>query len=229
MKPDPLVIAWRGRRSACATMTRTSGRTRGRGQQLRAAIELASDVEGLRLVLASTVADALPGQGERRRERVSGCDARKEAPEPIRSGASGKPRKACFQGFRSDATPLSCLYAFLLFVRQCVAHTVGEGPGRGLQDGAPLEPNEAPCRAGALPLPGWTDERPTDDEMDALVAELRDAGILTIGRDASGAETWTLTPMGASLARQLAMSSEDDAFELLNALLDAAEAGTPTG
>ena len=41
-------------------MTRPLGVYTGYGQQLRAAIELASDVEGLRLVLASTVGKRSP-------------------------------------------------------------------------------------------------------------------------------------------------------------------------
>jgi hypothetical protein len=34
-------------------------------------------------------------------------------------------------------------------------------------------------------------------------------------------ETWTLTPEGAQVARQMAMSTEDGALELMGALLDA--------
>jgi hypothetical protein len=41
--------------------------------------------------------------------------------------------------------------------------------------------------------------------------ELRDAGIVTIGVDADGRETWTLTAMDAALARQMAMDLEGDA------------------
>jgi hypothetical protein len=66
-------------------------------------------------------------------------------------------------------------------------------------------------------------ERPTDAEMDVLVAELRDAGLLTIGHDAGGAETWTLTPAGAQVATQTGMSAVDDALGLLTSLLDVAE------
>ena len=53
--------------------------------------------------------------------------------------------------------------------------------------------------------------RPTDPEMTAIVAELRDAGLLTIGTDAEGRETWTLTATGVQVARKMAMSSEDGA------------------
>jgi hypothetical protein len=45
-------------------------------------------------------------------------------------------------------------------------------------------------------------------EVDAIVAELERAGLVTIGRDAEGRETWTLTPEGAAVARALAMSGE---------------------
>ena len=64
--------------------------------------------------------------------------------------------------------------------------------------------------------------RPTDGEMDDVVAQLRDAGLLTIGFDADGVETWTLTPEGAQVARQLAMGDE----ATLNAILDAVEGRT---
>jgi hypothetical protein len=64
---------------------------------------------------------------------------------------------------------------------------------------------------------------PTDAELDAIVADLETAGLLTIGTDAEGAVTWTLTPKGEQVAIQMAMSAEDDALELLTVLLDAAE------
>ena len=67
---------------------------------------------------------------------------------------------------------------------------------------------------------GMTDERPSHEEMDAMVAEMVQAGLLTVGTDAAGRETWTLTPQGAQVATQMAISSEDDAFALLDALLD---------
>jgi len=63
-EPDPLVIAWRGRELRVRHDDPTLGVYTGTGQQLRAAIELASDVEGLRLVLASTM-------GERYRVKVA--------------------------------------------------------------------------------------------------------------------------------------------------------------
>jgi hypothetical protein len=66
-----------------------------------------------------------------------------------------------------------------------------------------------------------------DPEFDAIVAELERAGFVTIGTDAEGEETWTLTPTGEQIALQLSMSSEDDAAALLEALLDAAEPSGP--
>ena len=71
-----------------------------------------------------------------------------------------------------------------------------------------------------------TDERPSDEEMDALIAEMLADGLLTVGTDAEGRETWALTPKGAQVATQMAMSSEDDALAMFDALLDAAEANT---
>jgi hypothetical protein len=70
--------------------------------------------------------------------------------------------------------------------------------------------------------------RPSDDEMDDIVAQLREAGLPTIATDAKGRETWTLTDLGARLAQQMAFSGEQDALELMGALLDVVEGGTPT-
>jgi hypothetical protein len=61
---EPLIVHWRGHQVRVRHDDPTLGVYTGTGQQLRAAIELASDVDGLRLVLASTV-------GERYRVRVS--------------------------------------------------------------------------------------------------------------------------------------------------------------
>jgi hypothetical protein len=58
-----------------------------------------------------------------------------------------------------------------------------------------------------------------DPEFDAVVAELQRAGFVTIGTDADGNETRTLTPAGERLARQLAMSGEDDQLALLEGML----------
>jgi hypothetical protein len=60
-----------------------------------------------------------------------------------------------------------------------------------------------------------------DAEADAIVAELQAAGMVTIGTDADGHETWTLTPQGEQIALQMSMSSEDDAATLMTALLEA--------
>jgi hypothetical protein len=51
-------------------------------------------------------------------------------------------------------------------------------------------------------------ERPTDAELESMIAELRDAGLLIIGHDVDGYETSTLTAAGAQVARQMAMSAE---------------------
>ena len=59
-------------------------------------------------------------------------------------------------------------------------------------------------------------------EVDAIVAELERAGLVTLGVDAEGRETWTMTAEGAALARQLAMNGDAGAA-VLTALLDAAE------
>jgi hypothetical protein len=56
--------------------------------------------------------------------------------------------------------------------------------------------------------------------MDVIVAQLREAGLLTVGVDAEGHETWTLTPQGLQVARQVAMGDE----VTFNAILDAVEA-----
>jgi len=50
-----------------------------------------------------------------------------------------------------------------------------------------------------------------------------------VGTDAQGRETWALTPKGARVATQMAMSSEEDAFAMFDALLDAAEADQSAG
>jgi hypothetical protein len=52
------------------------------------------------------------------------------------------------------------------------------------------------------------------------------ARLLTGGHDIDGREAWTLTPTGVQVATQMAMSNEEDAFAMFDALLDAAEAET---
>ena len=64
MRPEPLIIAWRGRQVRVRHDDPHLGTYSGTGSSSAAAVELARDVEGLRLVLASTV-------GERYRVRVS--------------------------------------------------------------------------------------------------------------------------------------------------------------
>ena len=73
--------------------------------------------------------------------------------------------------------------------------------------------------AGALRHPCV---RVTDEDLDAIAAQLRDAGLVTIGFDADRTETWTLTPEGAQVACQLAMGDE----AAFNAILDAVEGRT---
>jgi hypothetical protein len=70
------------------------------------------------------------------------------------------------------------------------------------------------------------DERPTDHELDAVIAELVSAGLITVGTDAEGLETWTLTEMGVQVSNHMAMSGEDQGLALLEALLDDARGGT---
>jgi len=58
MKPrDPLVICWQGRQVRIHHDDPHVGPYTPRGAVIRLAVELASDVEGLRLALASTVGD----------------------------------------------------------------------------------------------------------------------------------------------------------------------------
>jgi hypothetical protein len=70
------------------------------------------------------------------------------------------------------------------------------------------------------------DERPTDPELDAVIAELVSAGLISVGTDAEGRETWTLTETGVQVSNQMAMSGQDDGLAHLAALLDDAEGGT---
>ena len=59
--------------------------------------------------------------------------------------------------------------------------------------------------------PGTNDRGGHDAELDAIVADLVAAGLLTVGTDTDGHETWTLTPARAQATNQMAMSSEDGA------------------
>ena len=64
MTPDPLVISWHGRQLRVRHDDPRIGPYSPVGQRIRAAVELATDVQGLRLVLASTM-------GERYRVKVA--------------------------------------------------------------------------------------------------------------------------------------------------------------
>jgi hypothetical protein len=55
--PEPLVIPWRGHRLRVRHDDPRIGPYSPVGQRIRAAVELATDVEGLRLVLASTLGE----------------------------------------------------------------------------------------------------------------------------------------------------------------------------
>jgi hypothetical protein len=65
-------------------------------------------------------------------------------------------------------------------------------------------------------------------ELDEMVMMLESAGLLIQTID-EGKPALQLTPKGAQVARQMAMSSEDDAFAMFTAILDAAEAETSVG
>ena len=62
-----------------------------------------------------------------------------------------------------------------------------------------------------------------ETELDELVEMLESAGLL-IETTEDGKPALQLTPKGAQVATQMAMSSEDDVFAMFDALLDAAEA-----
>jgi hypothetical protein len=62
--PEPLIVPWQGRQAHIRHDDPHLGPYTPRGAVIRSAIELASDVDGLRLVLASTL-------GDRYRVRVS--------------------------------------------------------------------------------------------------------------------------------------------------------------
>ena len=62
--PEPLIVSWQGRKVRIRHDDPHLGPYTPRGAVIRSAMELASDVEGLRLVLLTTV-------GDRYRVRVS--------------------------------------------------------------------------------------------------------------------------------------------------------------
>lgn len=70
-------------------------------------------------------------------------------------------------------------------------------------------------------MPTDLGDRPTDEEMTSIVADLREAGLLTIGTDADGHETWTLTDQGPGGP---AARHGDEAT--INVILDAVGGGT---
>ena len=55
--PEPLIVSWRGREVRVRHDDPHLGPYTPRGAVIRSAMELASDVEGLRLVLLTTVGD----------------------------------------------------------------------------------------------------------------------------------------------------------------------------
>jgi hypothetical protein len=55
--PDPLIVAWRGQQLRIRHDDPRLTPYSPKGAMIRSAIELASDVEGLRLVLTTTVGD----------------------------------------------------------------------------------------------------------------------------------------------------------------------------
>ena len=57
IRPDPLIISWQGRELRIRHDDPRLGPYSPQGQRVRSAIDLASDVEGLRLVLASVLGD----------------------------------------------------------------------------------------------------------------------------------------------------------------------------
>ncbi len=71
-----------------------------------------------------------------------------------------------------------------------------------------------------MPMPEDRVDEDVDEDVDQIVAELVAAGLVSVGRDRDGQETWALTALGEQVARQMAMSGEDDAAALLDALLD---------
>ena len=83
-----------------------------------------------------------------------------------------------------------------------------------------------PLEHGCATLSAMTQDH--EAELDEMVAMLESAGLLIQTVD-EGKPSLQLTPKGAQVARQMAMSSEDDAFAMFNTLLDAAEGSTAAG
>jgi DNA-binding MarR family transcriptional regulator len=65
-----------------------------------------------------------------------------------------------------------------------------------------------------------------DDQFDAMVEMLEQAGLVETYVDSDGRGAMRLTAEGERVARQMAMSSEDEQDLLLAALVEAAEEET---
>jgi len=69
---------------------------------------------------------------------------------------------------------------------------------------------------------------PTHDaEMDAIVAELEEAGLVETFTNDEGKVAYRLTGQGVQVARQMALAGDEDAAVVLDALLDAAGPSGP--
>ena len=66
-----------------------------------------------------------------------------------------------------------------------------------------------------------TSKPTTVEEIEAVVAALVQAGLLTIDHDADGTETWTPTQEGIRVSRMVAM--RDEGAEVLGMLLNDVE------
>jgi hypothetical protein len=67
-----------------------------------------------------------------------------------------------------------------------------------------------------------THDTMTDAEMDAILNELEGAGLVETFADDEGRPSMRLTEQGVQIARQMALSGDEDAQVLLDALLDGA-------
>jgi len=62
-------------------------------------------------------------------------------------------------------------------------------------------------------------------ETNEIVAELEAAGLVTVTQREDGEPVYTLTPAGEQVANQMAMSDENGAAALLDALLEGRSSG----
>ena len=69
------------------------------------------------------------------------------------------------------------------------------------------------------------DELTRDEELETLVVQLEEAGLVEQYTNADGKEAMRLTPAGEKVARQLAMFGEAGQDELMDALLEARDKG----